>query len=51
MVLGVGIVGAGAAELIGEGALAVEMGVELDDLAGTIHPHPSMCELLSDAAR
>lgn len=51
MVLGVGIVGAGAAEMIGEGALAVEMGVELDDLAGTIHPHPSMCELLSDAAR
>ena len=51
VVLGVGIVGAGAAEMIGEGALAVEMGVELDDLAGTIHPHPSMCELLSDAAR
>ncbi len=51
MVLGVGIVGAGAAEMIGEGALAVEMGVELDDLAGTIHPHPSMCELLGDAAR
>lgn len=51
LVLGVGIVGAGAAEMIGEGALAVEMGVELDDLAGTIHPHPSMCELLSDAAR
>ncbi len=51
MVLGVGIVGAGAAEMIGEGVLAVEMGVELDDLAGTIHPHPSMCELLSDAAR
>ncbi|MCC6909505.1 MAG: NAD(P)/FAD-dependent oxidoreductase [Phycisphaerales bacterium] len=51
IVLGVGIVGAGAAEMIGEGALAVEMGVELDDLAGTVHPHPSMCELLSDAAR
>lgn len=51
IVLGIGIVGAGAAEMIGEGALAVEMGVELDDLAGTVHPHPSMCELLSDAAR
>lgn len=51
VVLGVGIVGAGAAEMIGEGTLAVEMGVELDDLAGTIHPHPSMCELLGDAAR
>lgn len=51
IVLGVGVVGAGAVEMIGEGVLAVEMGVELDDLAGTIHPHPSMCELLSDAAR
>ncbi len=51
IVLGIGIVGAGAAEMIGEGVLAVEMGVELDDLADTIHPHPSMCELLSDAAR
>ncbi len=51
MILGVGLVGTGAAEMIGEGALAVEMGAELDDLAGTLHPHPTMNELIADAAR
>jgi dihydrolipoamide dehydrogenase len=51
LVLGVGLVGPGAAELIAEGALAIEMGAELTDLAETIHPHPTMSELLADAAR
>jgi dihydrolipoamide dehydrogenase len=51
LVLGVGIVGSGACEMIGEAALAIEMGAVLDDLAGTIHPHPTMSELIADAAR
>lgn len=51
VILGVGIVGVGAAEMIGEGALAIEMGVELDDIAGTVHPHPSMAELIVQAAQ
>jgi dihydrolipoamide dehydrogenase len=50
-VLGVGIVGAGACEMIGEAALAIEMGAMLDDLALTLHPHPTMSELIADAAR
>ncbi|MHC5023284.1 MAG: dihydrolipoyl dehydrogenase family protein [Planctomycetota bacterium] len=51
LVLGVGLTGPHAAELIAEGALAIEMGAELDDLAATIHPHPTLSELLSDTAR
>lgn len=51
VILGVGIVGRGACELIGEAALALEMGATLEDLAATMHPHPTMCELLADAAR
>lgn len=50
-VLGVGLAGVGACEMIGEAALAIEMGATLDDLALTLHPHPTMHELLSDAAR
>ncbi len=49
--LGVGIVGDGAAEMIGEGALAIEMGAVADDLAAVLHPHPTMSELIADAAR
>lgn len=49
-VLGVGIVGQGAAELIAEGALAVEMGAVARDLALTIHPHPTLTETLAEAA-
>jgi len=49
--LGVGLVGPGACEMIGEAALAIEMGALLDDLALTLHPHPTMSELLSDASR
>ena len=49
-VLGVGVVGAGAGELIAEGALAIEMGALAGDLKLTIHPHPTMSETLMEAA-
>jgi dihydrolipoamide dehydrogenase len=49
-VLGVGMVGAGAGELIGEGVLAVEMGATAKDLALIIHPHPTLSETLGEAA-
>ena len=51
LVLGVGLVGPQACEMISEAALAIEMGATLTDLAQTIHPHPTLSELLSDAAR
>jgi dihydrolipoamide dehydrogenase len=49
-VLGVGICGAGAGELIAEGVLAVEMGAVASDLAATIHPHPTLSETVMEAA-
>ncbi|MEX0683835.1 MAG: dihydrolipoyl dehydrogenase [Dehalococcoidia bacterium] len=49
-ILGVGIAGRGAGELIAEGTLAVEMGARLDDLRLTIHPHPTLSESLMEAA-
>jgi dihydrolipoamide dehydrogenase len=49
-VLGVGIVGAGAGELISEGVLAVEMGATARDIAETVHPHPTLSETLMEAA-
>jgi dihydrolipoamide dehydrogenase len=49
-ILGVGIVGAGAGELIGEGVLAVEMGATARDLAETVHPHPTLSETLMECA-
>jgi dihydrolipoyl dehydrogenase len=49
-VLGVGIVGAGAGELIGEGTLAIEMGTTAEDLKLTIHAHPTTSESLMEAA-
>jgi dihydrolipoamide dehydrogenase len=49
-VLGVGIVGHGAGELISEGVLAVEMGATAKDLALTVHPHPTLSETLMEAA-
>ncbi|RMG41328.1 MAG: dihydrolipoyl dehydrogenase [Planctomycetota bacterium] len=49
-VLGVGIVGVGAGELIAEAALAVEMGVEARDISDTIHAHPTLAETLMEAA-
>jgi dihydrolipoamide dehydrogenase len=49
-VLGVGIVGPGAGELIAEGVLAVEMGATATDVRLTIHPHPTLSETLMEAA-
>jgi dihydrolipoamide dehydrogenase len=49
-VLGVGIVGRGAGELISEAALALEMGCSPGDIAETIHPHPTMSETLAGVA-
>lgn len=49
-VLGVGIVGPGAGELIAEGVLAIEMAALVDDLKLTIHPHPTLTETLMEAA-
>lgn len=49
-ILGAGIVGGGAGELISEAALAVEMAAVASDLALTIHPHPTLSETLMEAA-
>src|SRR5271170_7496674 len=49
-VLGVGIVGVGAGELIAEGVVAMEMGAMAKDLALTIHPHPTLSETIMEAA-
>ena len=48
--LGVGIVGPGAGELIAEGVLAVEMGTVARDMADSIHPHPTTSETLMESA-
>jgi dihydrolipoamide dehydrogenase len=49
-VLGVGIVGCGAAELIGEAVVAIEMGATVTDIAESVHPHPTLSETLMEAA-
>lgn len=49
-VLGVGIVGAGAGELIAEGVLAMEMAATATDLALSIHPHPTLSETIMQSA-
>jgi dihydrolipoamide dehydrogenase len=49
-VLGVGIVGTGAGDLISEGVLAVEMGALATDLKLSIHPHPTLSETIMEAA-
>jgi dihydrolipoamide dehydrogenase len=49
-ILGVGIAGAGAGELISEGVLAVEMGATARDIAESVHPHPTLSETLMEAA-
>lgn len=49
-VLGVGICGPGAGELISEGVLAVEMGANAQDVAMTIHPHPTLSETVMESA-
>ena len=48
--LGVGIVGHGAGELISEGVLAVEMGATVRDLAESVHPHPTLSETIMESA-
>jgi dihydrolipoamide dehydrogenase len=49
-VLGVGITGVGAGELIAEGVLAIEMGALAKDIALTIHPHPTLSETIMESA-
>ncbi len=49
-VLGVGVVGPGAGELIAEGALAVEAALTVEDVALTIHTHPTLSETFMEAA-
>ncbi len=49
-VLGMGIVGSGAGELISEGVLAIEMAAVAKDIAMTIHPHPTLSETVMESA-
>ena len=49
-VIGVGIVGPQAGELISESVLAIEMGATAEDIAFSIHPHPTLTETLMEAA-
>ena len=49
-VLGMGICGVGAGELIGEGVLAVDNGLKAKDLAHSIHPHPTLSETIMETA-
>lgn len=51
LILGMGIVGPSASEIITEGTLAIEMGATLEDLMVTIHPHPTISEALMEAAQ
>jgi dihydrolipoamide dehydrogenase len=50
LVLGVHIVGAEATNLIAEATLAIEMGARVEDLAATIHAHPTLAEVVMEAA-
>jgi len=49
-VLGVGIAGSGAGELIAEGVLAIEMGATAEDVKLVIHPHPTLSESVMESA-
>lgn len=49
-IIGVGLTGAGAGELIAEGVLAIETGAKAKDLALAIHPHPTLSETMMEAA-
>ena len=49
-ILGVGLVGVGVGEMIGEGVLAVEMAALASDLKLSIHPHPTLSETIMEAA-
>jgi dihydrolipoamide dehydrogenase len=50
VVLGVRMVGPNVSDLISEAVLAIEMGAQLEDLAASIHPHPTLSEALAEAA-
>ena len=45
-----GIIGPNAGDLIGEAALAIEMGALVEDIALTIHPHPTLTETIANTA-
>jgi len=49
-ILGAGIVGVNAGELIAELVLALEMGADMEDIGLTIHPHPTLSETINFAA-
>jgi dihydrolipoamide dehydrogenase len=49
-ILGVGMVGVGAGDMIAEGVVAVEMAATARDLAECVHPHPTLSETLQEAA-
>jgi dihydrolipoamide dehydrogenase len=49
-IIGIGIVGTNAGDLISEGMLAIEMGANAEDIGLTIHPHPSLSETVANAA-
>jgi dihydrolipoamide dehydrogenase len=49
-ILGIGLVGPGAGELIAEAVVSIEMGATARDLAMSVHPHPTLTETMSEAA-
>ncbi len=49
-IIGAQLAGVGVSELVGEVTLAIEMGATVEDLAATIHPHPTMSEAIAEAA-
>ncbi len=49
-IIGAGIVGTNAGELIAEAVLALEMGADIEDIALTVHPHPTLSETFNFAA-
>ena len=49
-IIGAGIVGPNAGDLIAEAALAIEMGCDAEDISLTIHPHPTLSETLAFSA-
>ena len=48
-ILGAGMVGTNAGELLAEAVLALEMGADIEDIALTVHPHPTLSETLNFA--
>ncbi len=51
LLLGMGIAGSGAADVIGQGALAIEMGAVAADLASVVHAYPHLSALVTEAAQ